>query len=70
MVDLMGFLGRQKFTEFKGPKIASMLKDAGAEHHFDVLKGRGTNYWSLAEFAKSTGSFEVPKQARETGEAF
>ena len=70
MVDLIAFLGRHKFVEFKGPKIAAMLKDAGAEHKFAVLKGKGTNYWSLVEFAKSSGSFDVPKEAMEGEDPF
>lgn len=70
MADLLGFLMRNKFFEFKSPKIASMLKDAGATHDFRVLKGRGINFWIMPEFAKQTESFEVPKDAAESGESF
>ena len=68
--DLMSYLSMHKFFEFKSPKISSMLKDAGAQHHFAVMKGRGVNYWSIPEFARQTESFDVPQGASDNGNAF
>lgn len=70
MADLLAYLSRNKFFEFRSTKIASMLKDANAEHHFKNLKGRGVNYWSMVEFAKQTESFSVPDDVSQGGEAF
>lgn len=70
MQDLMGYLTQHKFFHFQGPKIASMLKDAGAEHHFDVMKGRGVNYWSIPSFAKQTESFSVPDDVKGSESIF
>lgn len=70
MQDLLGFLNRHKFFEFKSTKIASMLKDAGAEHHFANIKGRGVNYWSLPEFSKQTEGFSLPGSLAEQQEPF
>ena len=70
MQDLLGFLGRNKFTEFRTVKISAMLRDAGAQHHFSNFNGRGVNYWSLKEFAKQTKGFDVPKDLLEGREAF
>jgi hypothetical protein len=70
MESLLSFLGRYKFYEFKSIKVASMLKDYGAEHHFDSLKGRGVNYWSIREFAKQTEGFDVPGSVKEGGDSF
>ena len=70
MADLLAYLSRNKFFEFRSTKIASMLKDANAEHHFKNLKGRGVNYWSMVEFAKQTESFSVPDNVSQGGEAF
>jgi hypothetical protein len=68
--DLMAYLTRQKFFEFKSVKIASMIKDAGAQHHFDNLKGRGTNYWSIPAFNMQVEKFEIPDELKNTGESF
>ena len=70
MQDLLAYLAMHKFYEFKGPKIASMLRDAMAEHHFSILKGRPVNYWSLPEFAGQTEGFGVPEEIKGGGEAF
>jgi len=69
MADMLAFLSRHKFFEFKSTKIASMLKDAGAEHHFNNIKGRGVNYWSIPEFAKQTEGFPIPDEAQNNEEA-
>lgn len=70
MQDLLSFLTSQKFFEFKSTKIASMLRDVGAEHHFKILKGCGVNYWSIVQFAQQNEAFSVPKDLNETGAAF
>lgn len=70
MPDLMSYLSMHKFYEFKSTKIAAMLKDAGAEHHFSIMKGRGVNYWSIPEFAKQTEGFAVPGEVQEDGSPF
>ena len=68
--DLMSFLSRNKFVEFKVQKVSSLLRDGGAEHHFANFKGKGTNFWSVPEQEKQTSSFDVPKNVRETGDPF
>ena len=67
---LLSFLAMRKFFEFKAPKIASMLKDAGARHHYSVMKGRGVNYWSVPEFARQTEAFDVPPEVKQSEEPF
>jgi hypothetical protein len=68
--DLLAYLSMHKFYEFRTTKMASMLRDAGAKHHFSVLKGRGVNYWSLREFARQTEGFAVPDEASRNSQAF
>lgn len=70
MEALTSFLAMHKFFEFKGTKVAAILKDAGADHHFSVFKGRGVNYWSIPEFARQTEGFSVPAEAQESKEPF
>jgi hypothetical protein len=70
MPDLISYLNMHKFFDFKSQKIASMLRDAKAEHHFKMLKGRGVNFWSIAEFARQNESFEVPADVKDAGEVF
>jgi hypothetical protein len=69
MIDLIAYLNRNKFMEFRSVKIASMLRDAGADHHASNFKGRCVNYWSLTEFAKQTESLSMPNEVKEV-EAF
>lgn len=59
--DLESYLDRVRFKEFKTGKIASLLRDAGAQHHFEKLKGKGTNYWSMPAFDKQTQGHDVPE---------
>lgn len=68
--DLLNYLTVHKFFEFKSTKIASMLKDAGAEHHFKIMKGRGVNFWSIVEFARQTEGYDVPSNVRESDAPF
>jgi hypothetical protein len=70
MNDLLDYLTRRKFMEYKAPKIAALLNEVGAQHHFSIISGHGTNYWSLVEFAKSKEPLEVPKNIGETENAF
>lgn len=62
MQDLMSFLDRHKFYDFKIHQVASHLKQFGAQHHFFNLKGKGTNCWSVPDFTIHSGDFETPKQ--------
>jgi len=70
MEALLAFLTMHKFFEFKGPKIASMLRDAGASHHAKNFKGRCVNFWGIPEFAKQTEGFSVPAEVQESKEPF
>lgn len=52
MKDLLAYLTRIKFTEFKQSKVVSILKDFGAKHEFFNVKGRAVNCWSIPEYKK------------------
>jgi hypothetical protein len=62
MQDLLSYLNMHKFFDFRGPKIASLLNDAHAEHGFKNLKGRGVNFWSIPAFVTQTEGFGIPKE--------
>jgi hypothetical protein len=62
MQDLLAYLNMHKFWDFKGPKIASLLNDAHAEHGFKNLKGRGVNFWSIPAFVTQSEGFGIPKE--------
>jgi hypothetical protein len=70
MVDLLAYLERQHFRELKSNRIAAVLRDIKAEHHFDVIKHRGTNYWSVPEFGQQEDGFPVPNDVREKEKPF
>jgi len=61
VADLMAYLDRMHFREYKVHQVTAILKANGAEHHFFNCKGKGLNCWSVAEFDKHEGEFEVPK---------
>lgn len=60
LIDLTTFLNTHKFMDFKTVKIASLLKEHGAEHHCDAFRGRTTNYWSIPALTAQSESFSVP----------
>lgn len=57
--DLIAFLDRHHFREFKTHQITSMLRDKGAEHRFHNVKGKGVNLWSLPEFKQQSTPYDV-----------
>lgn len=65
MQDLMQFLDRHKFYDFRIHQVASHLKQFGAQHHFFNLKGKGVNCWSVPEFVQAKGDFETPPQTTD-----
>ena len=48
--DLKSYLVKQRFTEMGSNRIASKLKDLGAEHRFWSIKKRGINVWAIPAF--------------------
>ncbi len=68
--DLEAYLDRQRFREFKTGKIASLLKDGGAEHCFEKIKGKGTNYWALPAFEQQLEGHEVPETLKKGADVF
>lgn len=70
LVDLEAHLDRARFKEFKTNKITALLRDKGAKHHFEILKGRGTNYWSLPTFDKQVEGFDVPDTVKKGEDVF
>ena len=70
MQDLVGFLNRAKFFEFRTPKIAAILQEHGGQHHTKAFRGRTVQHWSMPAFARQTEGFEVPKNLSERKEAF
>jgi hypothetical protein len=64
--DLLNYLGRVNFKEYKIHQISSVVRDIGGKPVFLKLKGKGTNTWSLPEFHGQTESFDVPKMGEES----
>jgi hypothetical protein len=60
MVDLMSFLERSRFYDFKVHQVSSMIKEYGGEHKFLSLKGKGINVWKIPEFNKQNEDFKTP----------
>lgn len=65
--NVMEYLERNHFKEFKVHQIASMLKDKGGETGFFNVKNKGINWWSIPEFPKQNEGFEVQGIAKESG---
>jgi len=58
--DLLAFLDRQHFRDFKVHQIYAILRDKGAKHHFFNVKGKGINAWSITEFNQQNEEFDSP----------
>ena len=69
MADLMAFLDRHHFRDYKVHQVTSILRENGAEHHFFNIKGKGTNIWAVEEFEKHQGDFDTPDLG-DNGEIF
>ena len=57
--NVMEYLDRNHFKEFKVHQVASMLKERGGEVGFFNVKNKGINWWSIPEFSKQDSGFEV-----------
>lgn len=47
IADLVAYLDRHNFRDYKVNKISSVIKQNGAEHHFFNIEGKGVNCWKL-----------------------
>jgi hypothetical protein len=45
--DLIAYLDRHNFRDYKVNKITSVMRQNGAEHHFFNVDGKGINCWKL-----------------------
>ena len=68
IADLMAFLDRMHFRDYKVNQVTAILKNNKAEHHFFNCKGKGLNCWSVPAFEQSEGDFEVSKEVEDTSD--
>lgn len=61
LTDLMKYLERQRFKEFKVHQITSLLKSKGVKHEDTELKGKPTTIWRIGNIKKLTEGFGIPK---------
>jgi hypothetical protein len=61
VADLMAYLDRMHFRDYRVHQVTSILKGQDAEHHFFNCKGKGVNCWSIKAFDKHEEDFETPK---------
>jgi len=66
--DLMEFLDRHRFKEFKLNEITAYLKNLGAEHSGKKIKGKFMNVWSIKNFSTQSEEFTQPKIEKEAYE--
>jgi hypothetical protein len=66
--DLMEFLDRHRFKEFKLHEITAYLKNLGATHTGKKIKGKFTNAWSIPNFQIQTEEFKQPEIEKEAYE--
>ena len=66
--DLMEFLDRHRFKEFKLNEITAYLKNLGAEHSGKKIKGKFMNVWSIKNFEIQNEEFTQPKIEKEAYE--
>lgn len=59
--DFMAHLERVKFVALKRNRICMTFRDAGMEHHQFNVKQKCVQCWSVNEFSKLDGPFNIPK---------
>ena len=57
---LEAYLQRHNFRHFSRPKITARLRDLGADHSGQNIKGRFVNLWSIPSFTIQTDPFNLP----------
>lgn len=67
VADFMRYLEQQRFRDVRGNRIYSTMRDEikDVQHHFTMLRGKGTNYWSVPSFDMQTEAHDVPKIPEE-----
>jgi hypothetical protein len=63
--DLEAYLQRHNFRHFSRPKITARLRDLGADHSGQNIKGRFVNLWSIPSFNIQTDPFNLPDFSQE-----
>tara|TARA_R110000751_G_scaffold248311_3_gene348085 strand:+ start:3373 stop:4884 length:1512 start_codon:yes stop_codon:yes gene_type:complete len=58
--DLEAYLQRHNFRYFSRPKITARLRDLGAGHSGQNIKGRFVNLWGIPSFNIQTDPFNLP----------
>jgi hypothetical protein len=66
LLDLIAFLERNRFKDFRVNKIISMIQEIDGKHHFFKLKEKGVNVWSIPIFPTPVGSFDTPEIEEKT----
>ena len=61
ITDLMAYLDRIHFRDYRVHQVTAILKAQDAKHHFFNCKGKGVNCWSIPSFNQNTEELEVPK---------
>lgn len=63
--DVMIYLDRSHFKEFKLHQVSSLIKDKGGiDGHFNI-KGKSLSYWRIPEFPKQTEGYEIEGLQKE-----
>jgi hypothetical protein len=63
MSDLLNYLERNKFRDFRQHQIANIIKtQCGGEHRFFNIKGKGVNCWAIPEVLATNLDLPVPSE--------
>jgi len=60
--DLVAYLDRHNFRDFKVNKITSILKQQGAEHKFFSIDGKGVNCWRMTGVKRPITDNTLPRE--------
>ena len=63
--DLEAYLQRHNFRYFSRPKITARLRDIGADHSGQNIKGRFVNLWGVPSFNSQVDPFDLPDFSTE-----
>jgi len=65
MNDLLAFLNRHNFRDYKSNKISSIMRRHGGSHKQFNIKGKGVNCWSMPPYTAIESNFAIPRELTE-----
>lgn len=60
--DFMQYLQQHRVSQLTERELYKWLRHHGVDHHFNVIKGKGLNFWSIPAVRGQTEEHDVPRR--------